>query len=175
MPDSLTEMIAAQYYRFKGYLVEPRVQFVGDPQGKKCWRDLDLLAIKDEVVLVNCKDAVNTKDGAEAIIANLQFAEKHVKTRYADLVGNKKIRRELICGTFELAGGQGGEGWKKLADANIRCIEFQHFFRDYLEELAKFMDAQNQGGRKAKGRHRAISATSPDTTNCSSTCSTTVL
>ena len=54
MPDSLTEMITAQSYRFKGYLVEPHRGLWETHKERSVGVTWTFFAIKDEVVLVNC-------------------------------------------------------------------------------------------------------------------------
>ena len=55
MAFSLTEYITENYYKSDSWIVERDIPILND-KGKQFWSDLDILAFKDKVHLISCKD-----------------------------------------------------------------------------------------------------------------------
>jgi hypothetical protein len=133
MSDSLTEIIVERFYRASEYLVERDVPIVAEnvPQ---FWSDLDVLAIKDEVVLVNCKDYVTDPKQKTKIADNLNLAVEWVKCRYGELVANKPITRQLVYGYSDKA------TIEFLEREGITCLSLEAVLGKYLTTLESKLD-----------------------------------
>ena len=149
MSDSLTEIMVERFYCAGGYLVERGVPIVAEV-GHQFWSDLDVLAIsggsqvgsakddevvKDEVVLVNCKDFVTDPRQKTKIAENLTLAENWVKCHFAALVANKPITRQFVYGGSDKA------TIEFLQKQGIECLSLQSVLGQYCATLIRRMNA----------------------------------
>ena len=145
MSDSLTEIIVERFYRAGGYLVERGVPIVAK-NAHQFWSDLDVLAIKDEVILVNCKDYVTDPKQKTKIADNLTLAVEWVKGHYSELVANKPITRQLVYGGSDKA------TIEFLRKEGIICRSLDEVLAQYLTTLAFSMDSLQGNYTPSKGR-----------------------
>lgn len=144
MPDSLTEIVVELFYRSKGYLVERNVPIVAE-DGPQHWSDLDILAVRDDVRLVNCKDFVSDKSQRDKIAKNLEQAEAWVTKNYGDVVANKPIIREFVYSSSD-------KGTNACLDTKgIKCRSVEEIFACYLKTLEGAMDKLNTTYKAPKG------------------------
>jgi len=137
MNESLTEAVVERFHRTRRYLVERAVPIVAENE-PQFWSDLDVLAIKGDVVLVNCKDFVSDPRQKEKIAHNLDVAETWVRQNYSDLVTNKPITKQLVYGGSDKA------SIKFLQDKGIKCVHLGEMLAEYLVYLASNMDSLNE-------------------------------
>ncbi len=78
MKYSNTELIFERYCRLKKWMVEKDIPILL-PSGKKFWSDLDILAVGEEVHLINCKDFMPGNKDISQVIENLKDSEKYIK------------------------------------------------------------------------------------------------
>lgn len=64
---SLCQYLAERYYRRMRYVVEKDIPILPEEGEKQFWSDLDLLAIGDDVLLVNCKDSLPSSKQRERV------------------------------------------------------------------------------------------------------------
>jgi hypothetical protein len=145
MSDSLTEIIVERFYRSRGYLVERDVPIVAENEAQH-WSDLDILAIKDEVHLVNCKDFVADPKQKNKIADNLKTAEEWVRRNYVDLVADKPIVRKLVyIGSDEAT-------ITCLQNDHIDCYRLEKVLAEYLAHLESSQDKLNGKYAPPKGK-----------------------
>jgi hypothetical protein len=137
MSSSLTEIIVERFYRASEYLVERDVPIVGENVPRRFWSDLDVLAIKDEVVLVNCKDSVADPKQKTKIADNLNLAVEWVGRHYGELVANKPITRQLVYGLCDK------KTIESLQNEGIACVSLESVLARYLATLESRMDLLN--------------------------------
>ena len=133
MTESLTEVIVERFYRFSEYLVERDVPLVGE-RGIRYRSDLDILAVKEEVVLVNCKDFVGDPGQKEKIHDNLKLAEECVRRTFPAIVGKKKIKRQFVYDSSDKATVD------FLVSKGVECKPLERVLVGYLQALEKSMD-----------------------------------
>ena len=137
MKYSTSELIVERYYRLKKWLVEKDVPIL--PQnGKKFWSDIDILAVGEEVHLVNCKDFLPSNKEIDNVIRNLEDAEKYIKQDY-DYLKNKKFRKIYVYG------GSGKRSIEKAQQNEIETISLKELLAKYFKELDNYLSKMNLG------------------------------
>ena len=148
MADSLTELIVERYYRSKGYVVELNLPIKAKQgEGRQFWSDLDILAIKDHVHLVNCKDWINDTKHFDAIPTNLTLAEEFVKGKYPFLA-DRVVTKHLVAIECQV---DKARMQQVLRDENIQYHAFNDLLGEYLQNLQCELDTLNQNSRPLKG------------------------
>lgn len=143
MPESLTEMIVERFYRSNGYLVERDVPIVAI-EGRQHWSDLDILAIKDDVLLINCKDFVSNPREKNRILENLNLADDFIRRGYPDIIKGKSLLRLMVYGGSDKA------TITHLTENGIRCIGLEEILSQYLQSLETYLDNLNTNYKPPK-------------------------
>jgi hypothetical protein len=133
MTESLTEIIVERFYRFSGYLVEKDVPLL-EPTGPQHWSDLDIMAVKNEVVLVNCKDYVSDPSQEKKILDNLESAEKYVRREFAAIVGQKTVTKQFVYV------GSDTRTIQSLTSKGVQCKTLDEMLAAYALKLEEFMN-----------------------------------
>ena len=144
MPESLTEMVVERCYRFNNYLVERNLAFK-DEEGSQFWSDLDILAVKDEVILVNCKDYVARPEDKERIVKNLDQAQKYLEKEYPNLT-SMKFKLQFVYG------GADKKTLQFLSENGIECIKLEAIFTRYIKSIETFMEKLHLNSKKKYSR-----------------------
>ena len=138
MKHSNTELIVERYYRLKNWLVEKDIPIQLDPEKHKHWSDLDILAVRNEVHLISCKDALPDNKDVDKVIKNLKNAVKSIVDLYP-IVKNKNIKLLYI---YDVTGIQALD---KLKQENIETIHVKEIAIKYIKELDNQISKFNYG------------------------------
>lgn len=136
MKHSNTELLVERYYRLKKWLVERDVPILPET-GKQFWSDLDILAVGEEVHLINCKDFLPNNKDIDRVISNLIDSEKYIKKEYAYLK-EKKFKKIYVFG------GTGKDALRKANNNEIETIETKELFFKYLKLLDDYLSKMNE-------------------------------
>jgi len=137
MAFSLCQYLAERYYKRRNYIVERNIPILPKEEKKQFWSDLDLLAVGEDVLLVNCKDFLPSSKQREKIVENLDDAEKYLKDNYKFLSGKKFKKQYVFIGTDK-------ETRDYLRKQNIEILCFDDLFVRYLRELDDFLNRINK-------------------------------
>lgn len=137
MKHSNTELIVERYYRFRNWLVERDVPIL-PRNDKKHWSDIDILAVGEEVHLINCKDFLPSNKDIEKVIKNLDDAEDYIKQEYNHLA-NKEFKK------FYIYAITGKPALDIARNNNIETVDVKELFVKYLKLLDESLAVRNIG------------------------------
>jgi hypothetical protein len=137
MKYSNSELIVERYYRFTKWLVAKDVPIL-PKEGNKFWSDLDILAVRDEVHLVSCKDFLPDNKDIAKVINNLNVAEEYIKKEYPYLK-EKKFKKIFVYG------GTGKKAIDTANEAGIETKKLKELLADYIYEIDKYLSGRNEG------------------------------
>lgn len=140
MAFSLTEYITEKYYKSDSWIVERDIPILKD-KGKQHWSDLDILAFKENVHLISCKDFLpdNKKETQNKIIENLNIAERFIRNKYKFLDSNDIDfeKKYVYIGTAK-------KTIDTLENNNIECMHLNEILFKYIKNLDNFLIAKNK-------------------------------
>lgn len=120
----------------KNWIVEKDVPILPE-HGKQHWSDLDLLAIGEEVHIINCKDFLPSSKQKDKIVSNLNTAEIYIKSKY-DFLKDKTFKKIYIYG------GTDKNTIVYLSKNGIETIPLEEIFCRYIQLLDSFLTKLNE-------------------------------
>lgn len=142
MAFSLCQYIAERYYRRINYVVEKEIPILPEEGKKQFWSDLDLLAVGDDILLINCKDFLPSSKQRENIIDNLNKAESYIKKHYRHFSA-KQFKKQYVYIITDK------NTLNYLKGENIETIHFDDLFVRYIKELDDFLTEINKKSRES--------------------------
>jgi Holliday junction resolvase len=140
LPISISEEIAEEYYRIKGYVVLRNIGFLdkkrSDSQPGNI--DIDVLAFNsDELLIISCKRGSLTDQQVGEELLGFKLAEKflrgnnpHSKSNYVDIISNRKVKYLYVAEYITKRNRQSFE------ENNVETL-FTYALLDELVELIK--------------------------------------
>jgi len=142
MAFSLCQYIAERYYRRINYVVEKEIPILPEEGINQFWSDLDLLAVGNDILLVNCKDFLPSSKQRENIVKNLNKAENYIKKNY-QYFSEKQFRKQYVFIVTDK------NTLDYLRKENIEIIPFDDLFVRYIKELDNFLTEINKKSRES--------------------------
>ncbi len=147
MAESVTELIVESYYRFQKYLVSRGLAIKNDNNNR--WGDLDILAVKDDVLFINCKDYLPSSEQKIGIINNFKTDEIYIGKHFPDLSKKGKPRLLYIYG-----GGTSNKTIEYLTDPSkngglsIECKHISVILKEYIAIIKDTLAEINHDDQK---------------------------
>ena len=134
---SYVEHVVGEYYRKRGYFVLPRRKYSSPKHG---WKDIDLIAIKDKVLVIECKGGADTHSKmAHNVVENFVQANRHIDETIPLAEG--KERENILVVAFKLA----DKHKEYLRSNGVEVQHLQDLLRKFLRILKKQMESKKFG------------------------------
>ena len=139
---SYVEHIVGEYYKKLGYFISSRVKYFSRKWG---WKDIDLLAVNEnEVLIIECKGgAKNHSEMAKKIIEDIVEINKYIDEKMPLAKGKK--RRNLLVVAFTLSPKTVEH---ELHSRGVDVLYLQNVIKNFLKLLEKEMKESKKIGKE---------------------------